>query len=71
MQHALKTYSVLTFGVYLVHVMPIAYLDKMGFSGMSHNPLWMIPLIILLVVPLSFLLTWLIRKIPVIGKWIT
>ncbi len=70
-QHALKTYSVLTFGVYLVHVMPIAYLDKMGFSGMSHNPLWMIPLMILLVVPLSFLLTWLIRKIPVIGKWIT
>ena len=70
-KEALKTYSALTFGVYLVHVMPIAYMDKLGFSGMSHNPLWMIPLMICLVVPLSFLLTWLIRKIPFAGRWIT
>ena len=68
---ALKTYSFLTFGVYLVHIMPIAYLDKSGFSAMTHNPLWMIPLMVCLVVPLSFLLTWLIRKLPLVGKWIT
>ena len=70
-QNALKFYSGLTFGVYLVHVMLIAFLDRMGFSPMRYNAGWMIPLIFCVVTPLSFFFTYLIRKIPVIGKYIT
>ena len=70
-QKALRFYSNLTFGVYLVHVMLIALLDRLGFSPLTYNAGWMIPLTFLLVTPLSFLLTWLIRKIPAIGKYIT
>lgn len=70
-QEALKFYSSLTFGVYLVHVMFIALLDRLGFSPMTYNAMWMIPLVFCLVTPLSFLTTWLLRKIPVVGKYIT
>ena len=70
-QNALKFYSGLTFGVYLVHVMLIAFMDRMGFSPMNYNAGWMIPLMLCLVTPLSFMLTWIIRKIPVVGKYIT
>lgn len=70
-QEALKTYSSLTFGVYLVHVMLIALLDRFGFSPITYNAGWMIPLIFFLVTPMSFFITWLLRKIPVVGKYIT
>lgn len=70
-QAALKSYSALTFGVYLVHVMLIALLDRFGFSPIAYNAGWMIPLIFFLVTPLSFMITWLLRKIPVVGKYIT
>ena len=70
-QSALKTYSSLTFGVYLIHVMFIALLDRFGFSPITYNAGWMIPLIFLLVTPTSFMMTWLLRKIPIIGKYIT
>lgn len=70
-QNALKFFSSLTFGVYLVHVMFIALLDRFGFSPITYNAGWMIPLIFFLVTPLSFLITWLLRKIPIAGKYIT
>lgn len=70
-QSALKFYSSLTFGVYLVHVMLIALLDRFGFSPITYNAGWMIPLVFCLVTPLSFLITWLLRHIPVVGKYIT
>lgn len=70
-QNALRSFSSLTFGVYLVHVMFIALLDRFGFSPITYNAGWMIPLVFCLVTPLSFLTTWLIRKIPVVGKQIT
>lgn len=70
-QEALRSYSSLTFGVYLVHVMFIALLDRFGFSPITYNAGWMIPLVFCLVTPLSFLTTWLLRRIPLIGKYIT
>lgn len=70
-QNALKFYSSLTFGVYLVHVMFIAMLDRFGFSPITYNAGWMIPLAFFFVTPLSFLTTWILRKIPVAGKYIT
>lgn len=70
-QDALKFYSSLTFGVYLVHVMFIAMLDRFGFSPITYNAGWMIPLIFFLVTPCSFLTAWILRKIPLAGKYIT
>ena len=70
-QDALKFFSSLTFGVYLVHVMLIALLDRFGFSPITCNAGWMIPLSFSLVTPLSFLITWALRKIPAVGKHIT
>lgn len=70
-QNALKFYSGLTFGVYLVHVIFIALLDRLGFSPMTYNAAWMIPLVFCLVTPVSFLTTWLLRKIPFVGRYIT
>lgn len=70
-QNALKFYSGLTFGVYLVHVMFIALLDRLGFSPITYSAAWMIPLVFCLVTPVSFLTTWLLRKIPIVGRYIT
>ena len=70
-QQALRFFSSLTFGVYLVHVMLIALLDRFGFSPITYPAGWMIPLEFCLVTPLSFLLTWLIHKVPAVGKYIT
>ena len=70
-QNALRFYSSLTFGVYLVHVMLIALLDRFGFSPIIYHAGWMIPLTFFLVTPLSFLITWILRKIPFVGKFIT
>ena len=70
-QDALKFFSSLTFGVYLVHVMLIALLDRFGFSPITYNAGWMIPLSFFLVTPVSFLITWGLRKIPFVGKYIT
>lgn len=70
-QGVIRLLSSLTFGVYLVHVMFIALLDRFGFSTLTYNAGWMIPLVLCLVLPLSFGATWLIRKIPFLGKYIT
>ena len=62
--------SGLTFGVYMVHVVLLALLDKFGFSPVSYPAIYMIPMLILFVLPVSFFLSWLIKKIPIIGKYI-
>lgn len=62
--------SKLTFGVYMVHVVLLALLDKAGFSPVTYPALYMIPMLILFVLPISFFLSWIIGKIPVLGKYI-
>ena len=60
----------LTFGVYMVHVVLLAILDKAGFSPLTYPAVYMIPMLILFVLPVSFFLSWVVGKIPVIGKYI-
>ncbi len=62
--------SGLTFGVYMIHVVLLALLDKFGFSPVVYPAVYMIPMLIGFVLPLSFLLSMLIKKIPFIGKYI-
>ena len=62
--------SGLTFGVYMVHVVLLALLDKYGFSPVAYPAVYMIPMLILFVLPTSFFISLFIKKIPVLGKYI-
>ena len=62
--------SELTFGVYMIHVVLLALLDKFGFSPVTYPAIYIIPMLILFVLPTSFFLSLLIKKIPVLGKYI-
>lgn len=62
--------SGLTFGVYMIHVVLLALLDKFGFSPVTYPAIYMIPMLILFVLPVSFFLSWVVRKIPLVGKYV-
>jgi surface polysaccharide O-acyltransferase-like enzyme len=62
--------SGLTFGVYMVHVVLLALLDRFGFSPVTYPAIYMIPMLILFVLPTSFFISLGIKKIPIIGKYI-
>lgn len=62
--------SRLTFGVYMIHVVLLALFDKFGFSPVTYPAVYMIPMLILFVLPVSFFLSWLTGKIPLLGKYI-
>lgn len=62
--------SKLTFGVYMIHVVLLALLDKFGFSPLTYPAVYMIPMLILFVLPVSFFLSFLVGKIPLLGKYI-
>jgi surface polysaccharide O-acyltransferase-like enzyme len=62
--------SGLTFGVYMVHVVLLALLDKFGFSPVTYPAIYMIPMLILFVLPTSFFISLGIKKIPFLGKYI-
>ena len=62
--------SKLTFGVYMIHVVLLALLDKFGFSPLTYPAVYMIPMLILFVLPVSFFLSFLVGKIPLLGRYI-
>jgi surface polysaccharide O-acyltransferase-like enzyme len=62
--------SGLTFAVYMVHVVLLALLDKYGLSPVTYPAIYMIPMLILFVLPTSFFISLAIKKIPFIGKYI-
>lgn len=66
-----KNLSDLCFGVYLSHALIIEVLNLCNITVLSASPLIMVIPLTLLVYLVSLLLTFLIRKIPVVGKKIT
>lgn len=62
--------SSLTFGIYLLHPFMLQVLEAFDVTTLSPHPILMIPLLILLVSLMCLIPTWIIRKIPFIGKWI-
>lgn len=59
-----------TFGVYLVH---IVFLTLLRYFGLSHPPItpWLgVPLLTLAIAVPSFAVSWLLHKIPVVGRYI-
>lgn len=61
----------LGFGVYLTHALIIDILNLMHINIRSYSTFLMIPLLTVVVYALSLIVTFLIRKIPLIGKKIT
>ena len=70
-QAALVAWSDTTFGVYLVHVFFIRSLAKVGINSLMCNALVAIPATSALVYLLSLVTSYLIRRIPALGKWIS
>ncbi len=63
------TLSSLTFGVYLVHPFILLRLEMLfGFTTLSFSPFLSVPVIVLTVTAASFLITYLMTKIPMIKK---
>ena len=68
------SFSQASFGIYLIHpmILDVFRRGRWGFvlKADLHHPLWMIPLTAIAIYLFSFLLIWLIQKIPY-GKRIT
>lgn len=60
--------SKVSFGVYLMHVLVLFYLDTKGYDFHFINPWLAIPCMALGVMAICSLLVWLMQKIPVIGR---
>jgi surface polysaccharide O-acyltransferase-like enzyme len=61
------TYS---YGIYLVHILIMSLIDDYIISVDGIHPLLSIPLVSILCLIFSFLLIYLLRRIPIIGKWV-
>lgn len=66
----LNKLSSLTFGIYLVHVFILDYLNQTIINSLSINPILSVPLLTLIVLILSTLLVFILSKIPLLKKYI-
>lgn len=70
---SLKIINTLTscaFGIYLVHDFFIILLTENGIDTILFNPVFSVPIIVVLVFTLSFIVSYLISKIPILNKYI-
>ncbi len=65
----IRTLSACSLGVYLVHIIVLDFIREYIFVGMNYDLLLVIPIEILLAIMLSFLITLVLRKVPIIGKF--
>ena len=66
-----KILSGASFGAYLIHVLILDAFSRIGFSPLSFSPWISVPLIAASVALVSFTAGALIRRIPVVGKYIS
>ncbi len=59
-----------SYGIYLIHLLVLSLIDDYIMSIDGSHPLISIPLVSMLCLIFSFLLIYLLRKIPIIGKWV-
>ena len=59
-----------SFGIYLVHALVIDLLADRGFHVLTWDPVWSVPVLSAAVFAISLTLAALLRRIPLIGKWI-
>lgn len=61
----------ITFGIYLIHEFFIMLLRYFGVSTLSFNPILSVPVLSAAVFLCSFVVAWLISKIPLLGRYLT
>ena len=59
-----------SFGIYLVHALVTENLQQLGFHVLMGDPLWAVPLVSVVVFTISLLLSALLSKIPLVGKYL-
>ena len=59
-----------SFGIYLTHVLVIDFLADRGYHVLTWNPVWSVPVLAAAVFAISFALTALLKKLPVVGKYV-
>ena len=59
-----------TFGVYILHMYIIDLLYKAGFTPSAYSPYWFIPMYALMVFAISFSITFVLRWIPFVKRWL-
>lgn len=60
-----------SFGIYLVHVFFFMVMDKLNISVLSFPPVLAVPVLAAAVFLCSFAVSWLISKIPLVGRYLT
>ena len=58
-------------GIYLIHQVWMLVLNKLGVSLLAFSPVVSVPFFAALFFLLSAPFAWLLRKIPVVGEWLT
>ena len=61
----------LSFGVYLSHVLILEILAALGIQALTWDPVWFVPTLAAAVFILSALLTALLQKLPLLGRFLT
>lgn len=64
------TLSKCSFGAYLVHVFVLSVLDMVGFDTLTFTTMFSVPIIAAIVIVVSFAISFVLNKIPIINKWI-
>lgn len=69
--HRLDRLSKLTFGMYLFHdFINLFFREILNLTSMSFHPILSVPVITILVFSISFVVSWILNKIPYISKYI-
>ncbi len=66
----ISTLGGLTFGIYLLHPYILQLFEPLHISTLLLPPVIMIPVLIVAVYIVCALIIWIIKKIPILGKWI-
>ena len=67
---AVLLFSKCSFGIYLAHVFVLIFFNEIGFTTFIFNPIVSIPLVSISIFFASFLISFLLNKIPVIKRYI-
>ncbi len=66
----IKRVSALTFGAYLTHILFLMALDTLGVNALTFMPLASVPALSIAVFALSLLLTFFLRKVPFVKRYL-
>ena len=70
-RQSLNTAARVSFGMYLVHDLFLMLLRHFGITTLSFAPALAVPVLAAAVFFASFLVSWLLSKLPFLGRWLT